>query len=71
MKRNTPYELAVFDTLPDSAHIDVHTVAALFGCQTSTVWARLRRQQIPEPRRFGGHTRWRVGDIRKALSHSA
>jgi len=56
-----------FDSLPDSAHVDVRTVAALFGCTPSTIWARLRRKEIPEPRHFGGHTRWNVGGLRKAL----
>ena len=61
------HELTEFDTLPDAAHVDVHTVAALFGCKTPTIWARLRRNEIPAPRRFGAHTRWNVGDLRQAL----
>ncbi|MFC5399801.1 helix-turn-helix transcriptional regulator [Undibacterium jejuense] len=60
-------DLSNFDNLPSAAHVDVHTVAALFGCKTPTIWARLRRKEIPEPRRFGAHTRWNVGELRKAL----
>lgn len=60
-------ELAEFDFLPNAAHIDVHTVAALFGCKAPTVWLRLRRGEIPAPRKFGAHTRWNVGEIRDAL----
>lgn len=60
-------ELLMFDQLPNAAHVDVHTVAALYGCKVPTIWARLRRKEIPEPRRFGAHTRWQVGEIRKAL----
>jgi predicted DNA-binding transcriptional regulator AlpA len=60
-------ELTNFDKLPDAAHVDVHTVAALFGCKPPTVWARLRRRELPEPRKFGAHTRWNVGDLRRML----
>jgi len=66
MNKNAPIES--FDALPDSAHVDVHTVAALFGCKAPTVWLRVRRGQLPQPHKFGMHTRWNVGDIRAALS---
>lgn len=56
-----------FDRLPDAAHVNVDTVAVLFCCEIPTVWARLRRNEIPAPRRFGGHTRWNVGQLREAL----
>lgn len=56
-----------FDDLPDAAHVDVRVVATLYGCKVPTIWARLRRNAIPAPRRFGAHTRWNVGDLRKAL----
>lgn len=64
-------DLFNFDSLPSAAHVDVHTVAALFGCKTPTIWARLRRKEIPAPRRFGSHTRWNVGEIRTALQEGA
>ena len=60
-------ELALLDQLPNAAHIDVHTVAVLFGCKVPTIWARLRRGEIPKPRKFGAHTRWNLGVIREAL----
>jgi predicted DNA-binding transcriptional regulator AlpA len=60
-------ELLQVDHLPNAAHVDVHTVAALFGCKVPTVWARLRRKEIPAPRKFGAHTRWNLGEIREAL----
>jgi len=60
-------DLSEFDRLPNAAHVDVHTVAALYGCKVPTIWARLRRKEIPEPRKFGAHTRWQVGEIREAL----
>ena len=61
-------ELLEFDQLPDAAHVSVTTVAILYGCKEPTVWARLRRNEIPKPRRFGAHTRWNVGDLRSSLS---
>lgn len=65
---STIQDLSNFDKLPDAAHVDVHVVAALFGCKTPTVWARLRRKELPAPRKFGAHTRWNVGDLRGALA---
>jgi predicted DNA-binding transcriptional regulator AlpA len=60
-------ELKDFDRLPDAAHVDVNTVAALFGCAVPTVWLRVRRKVLPTPRKFGSHTRWNVGELRKLL----
>ncbi len=63
----TSKELANFDQLPDAANVSVQTVAALYGCKVPTVWAWLRRMEIPQPRHFGAHTRWNVGQLRQAL----
>lgn len=62
-------ELTEFDQLPDAANVCVQTVAMLYGCKVPTVWARLRRNEIPKPRRFGAHTRWNVGELRSSLGH--
>ncbi len=61
-------DLFEFDNLPDAAHVDVNVVAALFGCKPATIWARLRRKELPQPHKFGAHTRWRVGELRAALN---
>jgi predicted DNA-binding transcriptional regulator AlpA len=71
MTANLPKALANFDTLPDSAHIDVRAVAGLFGCSVPTVYRRARAKQIPAPRKFGSSTRWNVGEIRGALMPEA
>ena len=63
-----PKEISEFDNLPDAANVNVQTVAALFGCKVPTIWARLRRNEIPAPRRFGAHTRWNVGQLRATLN---
>ncbi|MDP9153951.1 MAG: transcriptional regulator [Pseudomonadota bacterium] len=64
---NSIQDLKNFDNLPDSAHVDVNVVAALFGCKPPTVWLRVRRNILPAPRRFCAHTRWNVGELRKIL----
>lgn len=57
-----------FDSLPDSAHVRLPVVAALFACSPATVWRRVKKSAIPSPRRFSdGITAWNVGEIRKAL----
>lgn len=63
----TTNDLTNFDQLPDAAHVDVHVVAGLFGCKVPTIWARLRKDELPKPRKFGAHTRWNVGELRTAL----
>jgi predicted DNA-binding transcriptional regulator AlpA len=64
-------DLAKFDELPNAAHVDVIVVAALFGCKTPTVWARLRKNELPQPKKFGSHTRWNVGELRAALNQKS
>ncbi|AXE91788.1 helix-turn-helix transcriptional regulator [Paraburkholderia terricola] len=71
MTASLPKALANFGVLPDDAHIDVRTVAALFGCSVPTIYRRARAKQIPAPRKFGSSTRWNVGEIRGALMPKA
>lgn len=59
--------LVSFDSLPDSAHIDVRTVAGLYGCSVPTVWRRVAAGLIPAPKKFGHSTRWNAGEIRANL----
>lgn len=70
MAPNTiPPLLAAFDTLPDAALIDVRTYALLLGCSENTVWRRAKARALPMPIRVSSQqTRWRVGDVRKALA---
>jgi hypothetical protein len=64
-QKTIPPTLAAFDSLPDSALIDVKVFSGVFGCSENTVW-----------RRYGGlaikvspqQTRWRVADVRKELA---
>lgn len=57
-----------FDKLPASAVADVRVVAALFSVSIPTVWRWTRDQRLPAPSKFGGVTRWRVGDLRAAMA---
>lgn len=63
-----PLALHNFQSLPDDAQVAVDTVAGLFDCGISTVWARVKRCELPKPRKFGRSTRWRVGDLRAMLA---
>ena len=67
--RTIPAALAAFDSLPDSALIDVSTYSLLLGCSTNTIWRRAAAGMLPKPIRVSDQqTRWRVGDVRKALA---
>ena len=70
MAKNTiSSTLAEFDKLPDSALIDVRSYALLLGCSANTIWRRAREKRIPAPIRVSTQqTRWRVGDVRRALA---
>jgi predicted DNA-binding transcriptional regulator AlpA len=65
MKANT---LRDFDSLPNAAGVDVHTVAALCGCNVSTVWERSKSGVLPAPIKIGGSARWNVGKLRVVLT---
>lgn len=60
--------LANFDLLPASAYVDIDVVVGVLSCGKSTVWAWVKSQRLPEPRKFGRSTRWQVGDLRRVLS---
>lgn len=60
-----PPALAAFDSLPDSALIDVKVVSGVFGCSENTAWRRYGALAIKvSPQQ----TRWRVADVRQALA---
>lgn len=64
-----PRALSNFDALPDSAFVNVATVAALLGCSTNTVWRRAKAGTLPAPVKISEmSTRWRVGAIRAHLA---
>jgi len=63
-----PLALANFDQLPDVANVREPTVCLLYACSRATVWRRVKKGQIPPPRKFDGTTVWNVGELRQALN---
>lgn len=61
--------LAEFDTLPETAWVDLRVVAALSGRSPATVWRHSLIGLLPAPKRFGARcTRWNVGQLRAVLA---
>jgi predicted DNA-binding transcriptional regulator AlpA len=56
-----------FDKHPDSAQVDVEVVAALASISRATVYRYSKAGILPAPRKFGGSSRWNVGELRAAL----
>lgn len=72
--RNTiPFAVEHFDSLPDSAHINIVALAALIGKSRPTIYRWIDAGILPPPRKLGatkiGATRnyWTAGDVRRAL----
>ena len=58
-----------FDRLPDSSHVRVPVVAALFGCGRSTIWQWTKDGRLPAAKKLGPRTTgWNVGELRAILS---
>lgn len=61
--------LESFDRLPNSAHVRLPVVAALFGCSPATIWRRVAEGRLPKPKRFGPRmSAWSVAELRAALA---
>lgn len=60
--------LKSFDELPDSAHVAEPVVCAIVGCSHASLWRWTKAGILPQPKRFGRSTRWRVGELRAALA---
>jgi predicted DNA-binding transcriptional regulator AlpA len=75
MPRSTnkvPDALRHFDSLPDSAHVRLPVVEALYSCSGSTVWRNVRRGKIPAPVKLSERiTGWNVGELRRARARDA
>lgn len=58
-----------FDNKPDAALVDVKVVASLLDVHPNSVWRLARSGKLPAPVKLSEQsTRWRVGDLRRALS---
>lgn len=68
-QRTIPPTLSAVENLPDIALIDVRICALLLGCSENTIWRRSRSGSFPKSIRVSSQqTRWRLGDVRKALA---
>lgn len=66
---SVPESLKQFDSLPDSAHVQLRTVAAVVGVSESTVWRMVKRGNLPSPKRISERaSRWNVGALRRAIA---
>ena len=61
--------IAGFDQMPDSALVDVETVAVVTGQSRNSVWRKSKAGTLPAPVKVGPKTtRWKVGAIRAYLA---
>lgn len=64
-----PDALRNFDHLPDSAHVRLPVVQALFACSPASVWRGIKAGRIPQGRKLSPRTTcWLVGDLRATLA---
>ena len=70
MKRLEMSTLRQFDELPESAHVRLRVVGALFGISIATVWRWSRSGQLPKPVRINGVTLWNVAALRAHMPPS-
>jgi predicted DNA-binding transcriptional regulator AlpA len=55
-----------FDSLPDSAYVDVRAVADMHDISVPTTWRWSSSGLLPRPEKLGpGTTRWNVGALRR------
>lgn len=61
-----------FDQLPDSAHVRLPVVKALYACSPASVWRGVKNATIPKPHKLSPRTScWNVGELRQALALKA
>lgn len=64
--------LANFDNLPDSAHIRLPVLKALYGVSSATIWRGVKTGAVPKPSKLTERTTsWNVGLVRAALATKA
>ncbi|MDI1307887.1 MAG: transcriptional regulator [Methylotenera sp.] len=61
-----------FDQLPDSAHVGLPVVKALYACSPASVWRGVKNLTIPKPYKLSPRTTcWNVGELKIALAAKA
>jgi predicted DNA-binding transcriptional regulator AlpA len=63
--------ISAFDSLPAIARVPIQVVCGVTGRSRASVWRDVIAGRLPHPLKFGGSTRWVVGELRAALSVEA
>ena len=56
------------DGLPDSAHLPITALAAIFGCSRVTIFRKFKNGTLPQPVRVLGHRGLSAGVVRAILA---
>ena len=62
---------AEFSSYPDEGRVRQPVIEVLCQISSATVWRWVQQGKLPQPRRDGRITTWRVGDIRRVLAGEA
>lgn len=66
-KNRLAEQLALFNSLPDTALVALPIVCALRGRSPASIWRDVKAGRCPAPVSAGPRcTRWRVGDLKAA-----
>lgn len=58
-----------FDSLPDSAYVQLRTVVAVTSTSPATVYRMVERGTLPKPKKVSARaSRWNVGELRSSLA---
>ncbi len=61
-------KLALVGSMPDEAAIDIQILSILLSRSIASIWRDVKAGRIAAPFKAGPRsTRWRLGDIRKAV----
>lgn len=67
--KSIPIAAVNFDSLPDSAKIDLACLKAITSKSRATLYRWIDQGILPKPHKFGATRNfWTVGEIRRALS---
>lgn len=62
-----PTALLCFESLPNSAYVDIKVLCGLLSCSRATIYRWIKNNQFPSPKNFGRTSRWNVGELRDVL----
>ena len=68
IKHRIDRALETFHILPNEALIDIGTVCVLRGRSRASTYRDVADGRLAPPVKVGSSTRWRVGDVRAALT---